>query len=364
MTSSSGLSLSRDHANNIGVLRLLFASLVIIGHAPEMVDGDRGREPLISLFHTVSLGELSVDAFFLLSGYLITASFRSSTGLGSFLRRRVLRIFPGFVVAYALCVAVLCPITGGDPTVKPLEALLRLVTLQPPMDYPGQLAGVRHYPLLNGAVWTIAYEFRCYLLTAALGCLGLFRDRRVILWLTAAVLACTVLASMPFAWRIRTVEVDPLTRTLLGAPMASLRFVSIYLVGSCFQLFSTEIRPRLTPAIAAGSAVLAAATMYRTPPGIAEAGLVIFGGCALFWLALTARLGSVQRINHTWDVSYGTYLYGWPVAMAVLWVWPSVDPWTLAAIVLPSAMACGAVSWWMVECPAKALRLRRALAAG
>ena len=163
--------------NNIGVLRLLFASLVIVGHCPELLDGTRDREPLTAIFHTLSLGELSVDAFFLLSGFLITYSFQNSRSLGDYLPRRILRIYPAFIVAYLVCAFVLAPATGGNCWADPGDTLFKLVSLQPPGYCPGQLAGIRHYNRLNGAMWTIAFEFRCYLLTAMLGICGLL-DRK------------------------------------------------------------------------------------------------------------------------------------------------------------------------------------------
>ncbi len=60
--------------NNFNVMRLIFASLVLLSHSSELVDGDRHRELLTRVFGTISLGEVAVNGFFLLSGFLIIQS--------------------------------------------------------------------------------------------------------------------------------------------------------------------------------------------------------------------------------------------------------------------------------------------------
>src|SRR6476659_9650219 len=64
------MTINTQHAddtreNNFTFLRLLLATLVLVSHSFELIDGNRGRELLTSLFHTVSFGELAVDGFFL-----------------------------------------------------------------------------------------------------------------------------------------------------------------------------------------------------------------------------------------------------------------------------------------------------------
>ena len=53
-----------SHSNNFGILRLVFAFLVIVSHSFELVDGNRLREPLTRVFGTTTLGILGVDGFF------------------------------------------------------------------------------------------------------------------------------------------------------------------------------------------------------------------------------------------------------------------------------------------------------------
>jgi hypothetical protein len=38
--------------------------MVIVSHAPELLDGNRSREILTQVFHSISFGELAVSGFF------------------------------------------------------------------------------------------------------------------------------------------------------------------------------------------------------------------------------------------------------------------------------------------------------------
>jgi peptidoglycan/LPS O-acetylase OafA/YrhL len=350
------------HRNNVGLIRLVLASLVIIGHAPEMTDGNRHREPLTVLLGSLSLGELAVSGFFLLSGYLIAQSMMKTKSASYYLERRVFRIYPAFVVSYLLCVFMLGSIAGAHPWDFLPKTFARLLLLQDPMYYPGQFKGL-HYPALNGSMWTIAYEFRCYLLVAILGTYRLLANKRIVLGLTGICIffsVCITFGTLGTTLDAPTTGVHGLY-WLIGAPSETIRLTAIFLVGVSFYICREALLPLLDVRTALFGTVIVVCLMYRNQH-LATAAVAIFGSLPLFWLAFTAHLGVLQRINDKWDISYGTYLYGWPVAILILWLRPSISPWILATIALPVALLLGACSWWGVEKKTKDIRRSRSIA--
>jgi peptidoglycan/LPS O-acetylase OafA/YrhL len=56
------------------------------------------------------------------------------------------------------------------------------------------------------------------------------------------------------------------------------------------------------------------------------------------------------------DLSYGVYLYGWPIQQALLyWSDQSLQPLTLAVLALLATLPAAYLSWRFVERPALAL---------
>lgn len=346
------------HSNNFGALRLLLACLVIVSHSPQIIDGTLVREPFTRTFGTITLGALAVDFFFVISGYLIVGSFLSSRSLGSYLLKRVLRIYPAFMVAYLACIFLVAPWVGGQfgdlGAVGYFKIFARMLTLDVPM-LPGALSKLPE-PSLNSSMWTISYEFRCYLLVPLLAYVGILGRRRLVLGLTAGLLMIYAVA-LGLDWRLSWGPLDqlPSSKAILRDPLIMIRFAGLYMAGACFQLYRDKIR--FDGRIAAGCAVVA--TLLLFSPALAEFGLATFGAYALFWTAFTQRMPFLRHINNDWDISYGVYLYAWPIGALFAYGIGSITPLALCLATLAVAIPLAFMSWKFIEEPSLKLKPRR-----
>jgi peptidoglycan/LPS O-acetylase OafA/YrhL len=75
-------------------------------------------------------------------------------------------------------------------------------------------------------------------------------------------------------------------------------------------------------------------------------------GCYLaLWLALNPRLSVIPAARFG-DLSYGLYIYGWPVEQAVIWLHGGhATWWQVFLTALPIAAALAFLSWHLVERP-------------
>jgi peptidoglycan/LPS O-acetylase OafA/YrhL len=326
-----------ERANNLGLLRLLFAALVIVSHSFEMLDGDRSRELATRLWGTLSFGEIAVDGFFLVSGYLITHSFLGSS-TRDYLAKRALRIYPAFLVACAVLVLAVAPLAGARPlgVEDALGAAWNALTLETP-DGRGAFAGLP-YPTLDGAMWTIRYEFDCYLAVIALGLTGFLRRP---IWLAAICAVLLLINGLAIAppWTVPYVPE-------FGFLPYDVRLAGVFMVGMLYYLLRDRIRLQGRWALAAAVALFV--LMFFKP--VAEAALAILGGYLVFWLARVEVLKPLSaRLQD--DVSYGLYLYAWPVSNLLIYYGVTRSPWLLMALTLILAAICGYLSWRLVERP-------------
>jgi peptidoglycan/LPS O-acetylase OafA/YrhL len=340
---------SQTRANNFDFFRFLFAALVIFSHSFYLA-GVSGAEPIDRLSHgQTSFGDISVDCFFLISGFLITKSWLNSKSVIDYLKRRVLRIYPGYVGAMLVTLFVFGMAGAANKTaylhgIRPLHLLWDLVQLHRPPD----LLAFLHNPIpheLNGSLWTIAIEFQCYLGVIVLGWLGWLRRPNFVL----ALFICFLIVQTSLAD-----NVPVLHRLALHLPLFvqfKLHLIVCFVAGMLMLLFASRIVYSSRLFLAAVGAVcisLFAGGWILCFP--------ICGAYALFYAAFNPRL-KAQNWGRRGDISYGTYLYAWPIQqLLIAWQGTPLNPYLLAVEAAALTFACAMVSWFSIEKPCLKLK--------
>ncbi|MET0370126.1 MAG: acyltransferase [Sphingobium sp.] len=332
--------------NNFSAIRILMALLVVWSHCFALYYGSEASEPISRLLGGhYNAGEIGVRIFFIVSGFLITQSFLASATTRSYLMKRVRRVYPGFLVATAICTFLVVPAfaTQGWGLVTPaalFDWLWRGLTLQeviPPAD------AFRANPVqaVNGALWSIRYEFWFYLGLAALGVSGLLTRRRAMLLILLGALVIK-------AWLELTGRKPGggALEILIGWPYVWFSMAPFFLVGSVAFLYGRQIPRSRALGFGLGLALLASAHLLPTrilfdllcPLTLAYGLFALAFAAPLPWSG-PAQLG---------DASYGTYLYGFPIQQMVKAAFDLSFP-AYVATCLALSLIAGVLSWHLVE---------------
>ncbi len=344
--------------NNFDTLRLVAAISVIFSHSFLIAEGTQNREWLILLTGNQSiLGLTGVFIFFAISGFLVTQSFEQTANPLHYLAKRALRIFPGLFVAALVSAFVLGPLVTTLPLgaylsrPEPYEYLVGNALLDqrvhelPGVSFVDNPVGLE----INGPLWTLRLEFTMYLMVLVLGLLRLL-SVRVALLLLAFGMACLHFEMLDelekWGWFFQLLSGWGWLVGFFAAGMA------------LYKLRDTRI-------LDGRIALLALAGLVLSVPLRQFITLFPLFGCYLaLWLALNPRLPVLPAACFG-DLSYGLYIYGWPVEEAVIWLYGGhAGWWQVFLIALPSAAALAFLSWHIVERPMLRLKpgARRAAA--
>jgi peptidoglycan/LPS O-acetylase OafA/YrhL len=336
---SIATGLANPH-NNFGLLRLVMALAVVVSHAFSVTDGRVEQEPW---FQTTgfTLGEHAVNGFFAISGFLVTMSF-VRRGWRDYVVARLLRIAPGLVAATLVVALVL----GGLMTTLDTSAYFRdprlwrfitgtLTTFKSAAALPGVFAD-NPLPFPLGTVWTLKYETLCYLGVLVAGLAGILARPR---------LALAALAALTLAAVLREV----VTPHGAKATETALRLPLIFLAGGVAYLYRERV-PLSLPLLAVALVPLSFTPLYK-------AALYLVTAWGILVLALAPALTRVS-VEPPADLSYGVYLYGWPVQQALHALYPALGAVSLLWPSLAATLVVAALSWFLVEKPALGLKRR------
>ncbi|MES3639543.1 acyltransferase [Mycobacterium intracellulare] len=340
-------------SNALNAWRLALAGEVIFWHTYPV----RGHLPSVRAVLQLLLC-VGVDGFFAISGFLITASWISNPRLREYLAARALRILPGFYVCMIVTAFVFAPLSvaiqGGSAarllfSFAPFEYLLKNIAvmwLKP--DVGGTPHDIPNAGIWNASLWSLFWEVMCYIVVAAIGVAGLANRRWVSLTiLVVAAIGASLMPPVRFPDVFHHPEGNIATTLIFMACRAAIMFAA----GAFLYQWRDVIPARWSLVAVSVVIVLLAGQLpdYRVVAAVPLAYAVVVSGALLH----------NKRLRLRTDVSYGMYIYAFPIqqlllVLGLISLAPIVFCLTVALATLPLAAA----SWFLIEKPARSLKSR------
>jgi peptidoglycan/LPS O-acetylase OafA/YrhL len=326
-------------SNNLTFIRLLAALAVIYGHTTAIVPGATPDWIVVTTGYAFA-GGVAVDLFFLISGFLVTASILNS-GVQNYVVSRLLRIYPALWVNMVLVTFVL----GGIVTTLPLTEYLvspqtwtyfkgLALTYQGGFFLPGVFTGNPNQAV-NGSIWSVVIEVWLYVAVLGAYLLGIMRSR--------ALFNCLFFVLIVAVWS----DKSWLPASLQGTTL--LHVTLFFYIGS-FLYMNRDSVP-VSPYFLLVALFLAGITLNtdRFPFGYILLLVTFFCSVSFF--------KQFAWMDKWGDYSYGVYLYGWPAQQLTAWAFPHFTGVQNCVTSMALALACGIASWHLIE--KRALRLKK-----
>lgn len=322
---------------------------------------------LVVLYHaglaTFEGGFVGVDLFFALSGFLVCnvvlaeVDKRGHLRLGHFYARRVRRLLPAavlLVVVTSVAYLLVAPQLSREPLVADARSALLYYSnwhfLFESSDYFA--TDVEKSPFLH--FWSLSIEEQYYLvfplLIAGLVALGKLTPR----WLLG-VLGALCVASI--AAQVYWARID-VSHSYYGTDARLYQLLAGALLAVALRTWQVRISARaaglLALAGAVGIVVIGTSLVPYDPSGrgllatVASVGVI--AGLSLGDRSPTARVLSWRAPVYLGQISYGTYLWHWPVIL-VLAQLGLTEPWRVALATIVIGTACAAASYHLFEMP-------------
>ncbi|HEY4065247.1 MAG TPA: acyltransferase [Puia sp.] len=333
-----GSHLENPRLNNFGLIRLIAALMVMETHSHILTAED--NDFYYTSFHLDFLG---LPIFFFLSGLLVTQSLHNSPSWKNFLWRRFLRIYPAPCLAILTAALIMGPLVTTcslkdyftSPILyKYLEgcSLVHINFLLPGVFTRSPLGT----DSVNSSLWTIALELKLYLALLIAWLIKIPQKIPLLLLLLAAI---TITAS-------HFLKQDAMSRLL--RPWLTLG--THFLLGILAYLFKDKIVSRGYWLLLLPIAFLVSIRLNI----LYTMGFLLIPALVIF--TATHGIRFLKKITPTADLSYGLYVFAFPVQQLVANYLHPANALILFMLSVVAALPLAILSWFGVE--KRALRLK------
>jgi peptidoglycan/LPS O-acetylase OafA/YrhL len=313
--------------------------------------------------HPVGGGFIGVDVFFVLSGFLVSnvilseIDVKGRLSLGGFYARRVRRLLPAAVVVVVATSVVYVIIAGLVQRLEILSdsraALLYFANwhfLASSNDYFQQ--GQQPSPFLH--FWSLSVEEQFYVFFPVLLALLHGSGRR---WARNMAITVAVLMSLSLASQVWW-QFHDLNHAYYGTDARLYQLLAGALLAIVLRHRPKPVSDRQAAWVllagAVGLAVFGSGLLdiSPSPRGIAAmvCSVALIGAMMQLPDAWLSRLLSRPTPVYLGKISYGTYLWHWPVIMVLKEVF-TVGPWTIAVLSFGLSTGLAALSFQVLESP-------------
>lgn len=330
-----------SRSNNFDIIRFLAAFLVILKHSNSLL----GQEQSLISHHYLPF--LGVPIFFTISGYLITISAVNSKNTLVYFWKRLLRLIPGLAVALLFTVFIIGPIVSNvdlqDYFSNPLTYRhLSMVSLYKMENIIPHVFSDNHSPGVNGSLWTLKYEFTCYVLVFLLVTFKMHKFKFLMLTLfILGILGRVYLGNKFYIYNYSN------TYALNHNLMYLVQWGFFFFSGVIFYLFKDKIPLK-------GKFVLLATVIYGiillVDYDLIKYYQYIYIPYALFYISFIPS--KLNKFGKYGDFSYGMYIYAFPVQQTfIVLLGASIHPLFLTLVASVAVFLLSYLSWNFVEKP-------------
>lgn len=293
--------------NNFALLHFIGACMVMYGHEYALF----GSSPPAILGNSVST--TGVKMIFVITGFLITQSYARDKSFTTFIKRRLIRIFPALISCIVLTTLILSLVSTENPLTYfryCYNYLWHNILLFPYYNLPGVFTGNIYPNAVNGSLWTMPVEVAMYFFIGLL-LMIFYKTKGIKISKCIYVIFCISLILLEAAHDVFRFTINiGIWGTDLGS---ALDLIPYMLIGSLYEML--DIKKYLNIQVAAILFLVACCVTYNYYE------IITFIVLPYFTLSFALCEKPIfANVFKKYNIAYGVYLWGFPIQQLLIWL--------------------------------------------